>query len=91
MIRKIEFTKDSGRDLEFLFDCFFESTMSFGEGTNHASEHAAERITHIRAAAERPTPLTERSIARGDNLPGFRLFVLEHTVKGATDDPTESE
>jgi hypothetical protein len=91
MIRKIEFTKDSGRDLEFLFDCFFESTISFGEGTNHASEHAAERITHIRAAAERPTLLPERRIARGDNLPGCRLFVMARTIMGATDDPTESE
>ena len=91
MIRKIEFTEASGRDLEFVFDYFSESPMSFGEGTNHASEHAAERITHIRAAAERPTLLPERSRARGDNLPGFRLFVMERTNMGATDDPTESE
>jgi hypothetical protein len=91
MIRKIEFIEASGRDLEFVFDCFFESLMSFGEGTNHALEHAVERIRHIRATAERPTPLPERSIARGDNLPGFRLFVMEQTNMGATDDPTESE
>lgn len=91
MIRKIEFIEASGRDLEFVFDFFFESPMSFGEGTNHALEHGVERIRHVRAQAERLGPFPERGMARRDILPGLSFLVMDRSIMRARNHPTGSE
>ena len=78
--------------LNLFADLFFESRMSFDEGTDHTLEHAAERIRHIRASAEPRTRLPARTITRGIIVAGFRLFVMKHAIMGATKaDITESE
>lgn len=77
---RIEFAEASERDLELIFDHLFESYLSFGESTDQALEHAGQRITGIRAAAERLTLFPERGASRDDILPGLRFMVMERAI-----------
>jgi len=78
---KIEFAEASERDLELIFDHLFESYLGFGESTVHALEHAALRISDIRAAAASLTLIPERGTARGDILPGLRFMVMDRATR----------
>ncbi|MFM7420600.1 MAG: type II toxin-antitoxin system RelE/ParE family toxin [Alphaproteobacteria bacterium] len=80
MPHRIEFAEASERDLELIFDHLFESYLGFGESTVLALEHAALRISDIRAAADRLTLFPERGIARADILPGLRFMVMERAI-----------
>ncbi|MCA3278617.1 MAG: type II toxin-antitoxin system RelE/ParE family toxin [Roseomonas sp.] len=77
---RIEFAAASENDLELIFDHLFESYLSFGESTVHALEHAAMRISHIRAAAEGLTLFPERGTERRDILPGLRFMVMDRAI-----------
>ncbi len=77
---RIEFAQASERDLELIFDHLVESYAGFGESTDQALDHAAQRIMGIRAAAERLALFPERGIARGDILPGLRFMVMERAI-----------
>jgi len=77
---RIEFAEASERDLELIFDHLFESYLGFGESTAHALDHAALRISDIRAAADRLTLFPERGTARADILPGLRFMVMERAI-----------
>lgn len=77
---RIEFAEASERDLELIFDHLFESYVGFGESTGQALEHAGQRITGIRAAAERLTLFPERGASRDDILPGLRFMVMERAI-----------
>ena len=80
MPHRIEFAEASERDLELIFDHLFESYLGFGESTVHALDHAAERIMHIRAAAEGLTLFPELGTARSDILPGLRFMVMDRAI-----------
>jgi plasmid stabilization system protein ParE len=77
---RIEFAEASERDLELIFDHLFENYVRFGEGTEGALDHAAQRILGIRAAAERLTIFPIRGTARDDILPGLRYVVIDRAV-----------
>jgi len=49
----IEFSADAEHDFDLIFDHLFESYVAFGEGTEEALDHAAQRVMDIRKAASR--------------------------------------
>ncbi|MCA3415208.1 MAG: type II toxin-antitoxin system RelE/ParE family toxin [Roseomonas sp.] len=77
---RIEFAEASERDLDLIFDHLFESYLGFGESTDQAFDHAAQRIMSIRAAAERLALFPERGASRDDILPGLRFMVMERAI-----------
>jgi hypothetical protein len=48
----IEFSADAERDFDPIFDHLFESYVGFGEGTEEALDHAAQRVMDIRGRNE---------------------------------------
>ena len=76
----IEFSADSERDFELIFDHLFASYREFGESTAEALEHAAQRIIGIRAAAERLTTFPIRGTRRDDILPGVRHLAIDRAI-----------
>jgi len=80
MPHRIEFADDCARDLELIFDHFFESYLGFGESTDQAFDHAGQRIMGIRAAAERLALFPERGASRDDILPGLRFMVMDRAI-----------
>ncbi len=76
----IEFSAESERDFELIFDHLFESYVGFGENTGEALEHAARRITDIRTAAERLATLPIRGTPRDDVLPGVRYLAIDRVI-----------
>ena len=69
----VEFSAESERDFELIFDHLFESYTGFGEATETALDHAARRIMEIRQAAEQLSTFPIRGTARADVLPGVRF------------------
>ena len=80
MSYRIEFAEASERDLELIFDHLVESYAGFGESTDQALDHAAQRVTGIRAAAERLALFPERGASRDDILPGLRFMVMDRAI-----------
>ena len=76
----IEFSANSERDFELIFDHLFGSYRAFGESTPEALEHAAQRIIGIRAAAERLTTFPIRGTRRDDILPGIRHLAIDRAI-----------
>ena len=76
----IEFSAESERDFELIFDHLFESYLGFGESTAEALERAAQRIIGIRAAAERLTAFPVRGTLRDDILPGVRYLAIDRAI-----------
>ena len=76
----IEFSADSARDFELIFDHLFESYREFGESIETALERAAQRIIGIRAAAERLTSFPIRGTRRDDILPGVRHLAIDRAI-----------
>jgi len=70
----IEFSADSERDFELIFDHLFDSYLAFGDSQAEALERAARRIFGIRAGADRLTEFPNRGTARDDVLPGVRYL-----------------
>lgn len=77
---RLEFADDCTRDLELIFDHLFENYVRFGESTEQALDHAAQRILGIRAEAERLTIFPIRGTARDDLLPGLRYVAMDRAV-----------
>src|SRR5215216_6706294 len=67
----IEFSADAERDFDLIFDHLFESYLAFGESTEEALDHAAQRVMDIRKAADRLASFPLRGPA-GDPLSGHR-------------------
>ena len=76
----IEFSADSERDFELIFDHLFESYRAFGERTEEALERAARRVIGIRAAAERLTAFPIRGTPCNDVLPGVRYLAIDRAI-----------
>lgn len=70
----VEFSAESERDFELIFDHLFESYIGFGESPKEALERAAQRVIGIRSAADRLATYPIRGTARDDVLPGVRYF-----------------
>ena len=76
----IEFSADAERDFDLIFDHLFESYMAFGEGTEEALDHTAQRIMAIRKAADRLASFPLRGTARDDILPGVRFLAIARAI-----------
>jgi len=72
----IEFSADAERNFDLIFDHLFESYGTFGENTEEALDHAAQRVTAIRKAADRLARFPSRAVPRSDILPGIRFFAV---------------
>ena len=76
----IEFSAESARDFELIFDHLFESSRGFGDGVEEALERAGLRVMGIRAAAGQLTLLPLRGIVRDDVLPGVRFIAIDRAI-----------
>ena len=76
----IEFSTQSERDFELIFDHLFESYLGFGESVEEAFDHAARRILEIRRAADRPSTFPIRGTVRDDILPGVRYLGMDRAI-----------
>jgi plasmid stabilization system protein ParE len=76
----VEFSAESERDFELIFDHLFESYIGFGESPEEALEHAAQRIMGIRRAADRLAMFPIRGTARDDVLPGVRYLAIDRAI-----------
>ena len=85
----VEFSAQSERDFELIFDHLFESYTGFGEATKTALDHAARRITEIRQAAEHLSTFPIRGTARDDVLPGVRYIAIDRAIYWFDVDETE--
>ncbi len=76
----IEFSTESERDFELIFDHLFESYLSFGESVEEALDHAMKRILDIRRAADRLSSFPIRGTLRDDILPGIRYLSIDRAI-----------
>ena len=76
----VEFSAESERDFELIFDHLFKSYTGFGETTETALDHAARRIMEIRQAAEQLSSFPIRGTARADVLPGVRFVAIDRAI-----------
>jgi len=76
----IEFSADAERDFDLIFDHLFESYISFGESTEEALDHAAQRVMDIRKAVDRLAIFPLRGTPRDDISPGIRLLVVARAI-----------
>lgn len=76
----IEFSSESERDFELIFDHLFEVYLAFGESPEEALERAMQRIIGIRNAAERLTTFPIRGTLRDDVLPGVRYLAIDRAI-----------
>jgi toxin ParE1/3/4 len=60
----VEFSTESERDFELIFDHLVESYIGFGEAPEAALDHAQHRIMAIRRAADRLATFPIRGTAR---------------------------
>lgn len=75
-----EFSVESERDFELIFDHLFESYIGFGESPDEALEHAAHRVIAIRKAASRLATFPIRGTSRDDVLPGVRYLTIDRAI-----------
>jgi plasmid stabilization system protein ParE len=76
----IEFSADAERDFDLIFDHLFESYLAFGERTEEALDHAAQRVMDIRKAADRLASFPLRGTARDEVLPGIRFLAIGRAI-----------
>ena len=76
----IEFSAQSERDFELIFDHLFESYLSLGESVEEALDHAMRRIFDIRRAADRLSSFPICGTARDDILPGVRNLSIDRAI-----------
>jgi len=76
----IEFSTESERDFELIFDHLLESYIGFGERAEVASQHAARRVLEIRRAADRLAEFPIRGTLRDDILPGARHLTIDRAI-----------
>jgi plasmid stabilization system protein ParE len=76
----VEFSAESERDFELIFDHLIESYIGFGESAEEALERAGHRIMGIRGAADRLATFPVRGTARDDILPGVRYLAIGRAV-----------
>jgi plasmid stabilization system protein ParE len=76
----IEFSAESERDFELIFDHLFESYLGFGESVGEALDHAMRRILDIRRAADKLSSFPIRGTERDDILPSGRYLSIDRTI-----------
>jgi len=76
----IEFSTESERDFEAIFDHLFESYVGFGESTQEALRHASLRVTGMRNAVAALATFPLQGTARDDVRPGARHLAIDRSV-----------
>jgi plasmid stabilization system protein ParE len=76
----VEFSAESQRDFELIFDHLLENYIGFGENPDEALKRAAHRIMGIRRAADRLATFPIRGTARDDVLPGVRYLTIDRAI-----------
>jgi plasmid stabilization system protein ParE len=76
----IEFSAESERDFELIFDHLFESYLGFGENVEEALDHSMRRVLDIRKAADRLLTFPVRGILCDDILPGVRYMSIDRAI-----------
>ena len=76
----VEFSAESERDFELIFEHLCESYIGFGESPEAALARAAQRIMDIRRAADRLAIFPIRGTARDDVLPGVRYLTIDRAI-----------
>ena len=80
MALEIEFSAESERDFELIFDHLFESYLSFGESVEEALNHGTQRVLGIRKAADSLSLFPIRGTLRDDILPGVRYLTVDRAI-----------
>ncbi len=91
MAFEIEFSAESERDFELIFDHLFESYLSFGESVEEALNHGTQRVLGIRKAADRLSLFPIRGTLRNDILPGVRYLTIDRAIYWFDVDETAQE
>ena len=76
----IEFSAESERDFELIFDHLFDSYLGFGENVEEALDHSMRRVLDIRKAADRLLTFPVRGILCDDILPGVRYMSIDRAI-----------
>lgn len=76
----IEFSVESERDFELIFDYLFAAYRRFGDDSNDAFERAAGRILAIRKQAQSLAVFPIRGVPRPDILPGVRYVTVDRAT-----------
>jgi toxin ParE1/3/4 len=76
----IEFSAHAEDDFDLIFDHLFESYVGFGESTEEALDHAAQRVMKIRKSANRLAGFPLRGTPRDDILPGLRFLAMARAI-----------
>lgn len=76
----VEFSAESERDFELIFDHLFESYVAFGEEIEAALDHAERRVRAIRESADQLSTFPIRGTARDDVLPGVRYMAVDRAI-----------
>src|SRR5829696_5171748 len=80
----IEFSADAERDFDLIFDHLFESYLAFGESTEEALDHAAQRVMDIRKAADRLASLPLRGTGLTTSCRGSAFWPSAAPSTGST-------
>ena len=76
----IEFSTESEKDFELIFEHLFENYLGFGESVEEALDHAMRRVFDIRKAADRLSSFPIHGTLRDDILPGVRYLSMERAI-----------
>lgn len=76
----VEFSSESERDFELIFDHLFDSYVGFGESPEEALKHATQRTMSIRKAADRLATFPVRGTSRDDIVTGVRFLTIDRAI-----------
>lgn len=76
----IEFSAESERDFELIFEHLRTSYIGIGETPADAFEHAARRVLGLRNAADRLAEFPMRGTAHDDILRGLRHLTIDRAI-----------
>lgn len=76
----LEFSAQSARDIELVFDHLFECYVNVGESAAAALKRATQRVLGIRKAAARLTIFPSRGTSRDDMAPGIRSITIDRAM-----------
>lgn len=76
----VEFAAEVERDFELIFDFLEESYRSFGESSEDAIVHAANRVEAIRATAAKLGNMPYRGTRHPEMMPNLRHLTIDQAI-----------
>ena len=80
MACNLEFSVESDRDFDLIFDYLLDSYLNFGESMCCALERAGARVPEIRMDAERILTAPNRGARHDDILPGLGHLMIGRAI-----------